>query len=164
MIVSQIAAMSRNRVIGKDNKLPWNMPDDLAYFFKVTRGHHIILGRKNFEANGKALPNRVNIVVTRNPNYKAPGCIVVENIQQALKYSESKGEEEVFIVGGGQIYQASLGITNKIYLTIIDTEIKGDVFFPELDLKSWNVISKVAHSADSNNPFNYTYYIFERTS
>ena len=163
MIVSQIAAMSRNRIIGKDNKLPWNMPDDLAYFFKVTRGHHIILGRKNFEAIGKALPSRVNIVVTRNPNYKAPGCIVVENIQQALKYSESKGEEEVFIVGGGQIYQASLGITNKIYLTIIDTEIEGDVFFPEFDLKSWNVISKVSHSADNRNPFNYTYYIFERT-
>ena len=164
MIVSQIAAMSRNRVIGKDNKLPWNMPNDLAYFFKVTRGHHIILGRKNFEANGKALPNRVNIVLTRNLNYKAPGCIVVESIQQALKYSESKGEEEVFIVGGGQIYQASLGITNKIYLTIIETEIEGDVFFPELNPKSWKQISKIAYPADSNNPFIYTYYIFERTS
>lgn len=140
------------------------MPDDLAYFFKVTRGHHIILGRKNFEANGKALPNRVNIVVTRNPNYKAPGCKVVENIQQALKYSESKGEEEVFIVGGGQIYEASLSITDKVYLTIIDTEIEGDVFYPELNPKSWKQISKVAHSADSNNPFDYTYYIFERTS
>ncbi len=163
MIVSQIAAMSRNRVIGKDNKLPWNMPNDLAYFFKITRGHHIIMGRKNFEANGKALPNRVNLVVTRNPNYNAPGCIVVESIQQALKYSESNGEAEVFIVGGGQIYEASLSITDKIYLTIIDAKIDGEVFFPELDPKSWKVISKVAHSADSNNPFDYTYYIFKKT-
>ena len=156
MIVSQIAAMSRNRVIGKDNKLPWNMPNDLAYFFKITRGHHIIMGRKIFEANGKALPKRVNLVVTRNPNYNAPGCIVVESIQQALKYSESNGEAEVFIVGGGQIYEASLSITDKIYLTIIDAKIDGEVFFPELDPKSWKVISKVAHSADSNNPFDYT--------
>ena len=162
MIISQIAAMSRNRVIGKNNKLPWHMPDDLAYFFRLTRRHHIIMGRRNFEANGKALPNRLNIVVTRNTNFIAPGCIVVSSIKDALKYSESKGASKVFIVGGGEIYQASLDITDKIYLTIIDTNIEGDVFFPELNMDHWRVISEEAHSADVRNPYNYTYYIFEK--
>lgn len=162
MIVSQIAAMSRNRVIGKDNTLPWNMPNDLAYFFKTTKGHHIIMGRRNFEANGKALPNRDNIVISRNRNYHAPGCIVVENFEEALRYSEKKGQKEVFIVGGGEIYKATLGITDRIYLTIIDTELEGDVFFPEFNLKNWKITSREAHSADERNPFNYTYFVFDK--
>jgi len=97
------------------------------------------MGRRNFEANGKALPNRVNIVISRNRNYHAPGCIVVENFEEALKYSEKNGQKEVFIVGGGEIYKATLGITDRIYLTIIDTELEGDVFFPEFNLKNWKI-------------------------
>ena len=162
MIISQIAAMSRNRVIGVDNALPWNMPNDLAYFFRVTKGHHIIMGRRNYEANGRALPDRVNIVITRNNSYHAPGCIVVETIEEALKYSQDNDQKEIFIVGGGEIYKATLDITDKIYLTIIDTELEGDVFFPKLNLNHWRMTFREAHSADESNPFNYTYYIYEK--
>ena len=164
MHISQIAAMARNRVIGRDNRLPWHMPDDLAWFFRVTRGHHIIMGRRNFEANGKALPGRINIVVTRNPDYRAPGCVVVHTIDEALAYARDHGEEEAFIVGGGKIYAATLPLTERIYLTIIDTDAEGDVFFPELDPQEWQVMSREPHKADDRNPYDYTFFIFERKS
>lgn len=162
MLVSQIAAMSKNRVIGRNNQLPWHMPDDLAYFFRITRGRHIIMGRKNFEANGKALPNRLNIVVTRNPDYQAPGCLVFHSVEDALQYSLDSGEEEVFIVGGGSIYQATLDRTDRIYITLIEAWIEGDVFFPVIDLANWTLISEEKHTADQRNTFDYTYLIYER--
>ena len=164
MIVSQIAAMARNRVIGRDNRLPWHMPDDLAWFFRITRGHHIIMGRRNYEANGRALPGRTNIVITRNPHYQAPGCVVVQTIAEALGYARHHGEEEAFIVGGGQIYAATLSLTDRIYLTLIDTEVEGDAFFPELDLREWKIVREDPHKADQRNPFDYTFYIYERTT
>ena len=162
MIISQIAAMSRNRVIGRDNTLPWHMPDDLAYFFRITKGHHIIMGRRNYESNGKALPGRVNIVVTRNKDYLAPGCMVVHSVQEALDYAKKQGEKEVFIVGGGTLYAATLTITERIYLTLLDAYVEGDTFFPELDPQLWQVVSEEFHPADDRNPYNYTFYIFER--
>jgi dihydrofolate reductase len=162
MIISQIAAMSKNRVIGKDNKLPWHMPDDLAYFFRTTRGRHIIMGRKNFEANGQALPDRINIVVTRQARYNAPGCIVVPGIDEALDYARKNGETEAFIVGGGEIYEASMPETERIYLTIIDVELEGDVFFPELDEEEWKVVREEKHGADTKNPYDFTYFVYER--
>ncbi|MCD6201396.1 MAG: dihydrofolate reductase [Bacteroidales bacterium] len=162
MIISQIAAMSRNRVIGRDNTLPWHMPDDLAYFFRITKGHHIIMGRRNYESNGKALPGRVNIVVTHNKDYLAPGCMVVHSVQEALDYAKKQGEKEVFIVGGGTLYAATLTITERIYLTLLDAYVEGDTFFPELDPQLWQVVSEEFHPADDRNPYNYTFYIFER--
>ena len=162
MIISQIAAMSRNRVIGRNNKLPWHMPDDLAYFFRLTKGHHIIMGRRNYEANGKALPGRVNLIVTRNQDYRAPGCIVVHSVQEALDYTEKQSEKEAFIVGGGAIYTATLPLADRIYLTLIDAYVDGDTFFPVLDPEQWQVISEDFHSFDEKNPYNYTFYIFER--
>jgi dihydrofolate reductase len=162
MLISQIAAMARNRVIGRDNRLPWHMPDDLAWFFRITRGHHIIMGRRNFEANGKALPNRTNIVVTRNKNYQAPGCVVVHTLDEAIGYARDHGEEEAFIVGGGEIYAATLPLADRIYLTIIETEVEGDTFFPEPDPQEWKEVSREPHRADERNPYDYTFYIFER--
>ncbi len=162
MLISQIAAMARNRVIGRDNRLPWHMPDDLAWFFRITRGHHIIMGRRNFEANGKALPNRTNIVVTRNKNYQAPGCVVVHALDEAIGYARDHGEEEAFIVGGGEIYAATLPLADRIYLTIIDTEVEGDTYFPELDPQEWEEVSRDPRKADERNPYDYTFYIFER--
>ena len=162
MVISQIAAMSQNRLIGVDNRLPWYMPDDLAYFFRITRGRHIIMGRKNYEANGRALPNRVNIVVTGKKKYVAPGCIVVHSIDEALQYAKDQGEDEAFIVGGGEIYKATLDITDRIYLTIIETKIKGDTYFPELNFNNWKIVSEEFHKADSRNKFNYTFYIYEK--
>lgn len=162
MIVSQIAAMSKNRVIGKNNQLPWHMPDDLAYFFRMTRHRHIIMGRRNFEANGKALPNRLNIVITRNRKFTAPGCMVFPSVEEALQYSLGKGEEEVFIVGGGSLYQTTLDFTDRIYLTLIKVVIDGDVFFPVIDPAIWEIVSEEKHKADDRNPFDYTFLIYER--
>jgi len=162
MIISQIAAMSRNRVIGKNNDLPWDMPDDLAYFFRTTKGHHIIMGRKNFETNGRALPGRVNIVVTRNTTYNAPDCVVVSSILEALEYARQHDESEAFIVGGGEIYNASLALTDRIYLTHIDVELEGDVYFPDFDFTEWEIIWEERHSADEKNQFDFTYCIYER--
>ncbi len=162
MVISQIAAMARNRVIGRNNRLPWHLPDELAYFFRVTRGHHIIMGRKNFEANGKALPGRINIVVTHNEHYKAPGCVVVHSIPEALKYAEEQGEQEAFIVGGGVMYAETLDLADRIYLTIIDTVAEGDVYFPELDPEEWQTVSEEFHPADERNPYSYTFYIYKR--
>jgi len=162
MIISQIVAISRNRVIGKDNKLPWHMPDDLAYFFRMTRGRHIIIGRKNFEANGKALPDRVNIVVTRRNDYEAPGCIIVHSPENAIQYARSAGEKEAFISGGSGIYRATLDITDRIYLTLIDAEVEGDVFYPKLNMNQWRTVSEIKHKADARNKYDYTYFIFER--
>lgn len=162
MIISQIAAISRNRVIGKDNRLPWHMPDDLAYFFRMTRERHIIIGRKNYEANGKALSNRVNIVVTRKKDYLAPGCIVVHKLKDAIDYARESGEDEVFISGGSEIYKATLDISDRIYLTLIDAEVEGDVYYPELDMSMWQIVSEEEHKADLRNKYNYTYFVFER--
>jgi len=162
MLISQIAAMARNRVIGRDNRLPWHMPDDLAWFFRITRGHHIIMGRRNYEANGRALPGRTNIVITRNRDYRAPDCVVAHTVEEALDYARRQGEEEVFIVGGGEIYAATLSLTDRVYLTIIDTEVEGDTSYPVLDPQEWEEISRDPRKADDRNPYNYTFYIFER--
>jgi dihydrofolate reductase len=162
MLISQIAAMARNRVIGRDNRLPWHMPDDLAWFFRITRGHHIIMGRRNYEANGRALPGRTNIVITRNRDYRAPDCVVAHTVEEALDYARRRGEEEVFIVGGGEIYAATLSLTDRVYLTIIDTEVEGDTSYPVLDPQEWEEISRDPRKADDRNPYNYTFYIFER--
>ncbi|NOY36489.1 MAG: dihydrofolate reductase [Chlorobi bacterium] len=161
-MISHIAAMARNRVIGKNNRLPWHMPDDLAYFFRITRGHHVIMGRRNFEANGKALPNRVNIVVTQQKDYYAPGCVIVNSVADALNYSEDHGETEAFIIGGGEIYKATLPIVQRIYLTIIDTEVEGDTFYPELDMRMWKTLSEKHHEANVQNPHPYTFFIYEK--
>jgi len=164
MIISQIAAMTRNRVIGKKNSIPWHMPHDLAYFFRITTGRHIIMGRKNFEANGKALPGRINIVVTRQSGYTAPGCVVVSSIIDAFNYARESGETEAFVVGGGEIYQATIAETDRIYLTIIDTELEGDVYYPDLHMEEWGVVSEEKHRADEKNKYDFTYFVFERKS
>ena len=122
------------------------------------------MGRKNFEANGKALPNRLNIVVSRNKNYKAPGCLVLNSVDEAVQYSLEKGEEEVFIVGGGSLYKTTLDLTDRIYLTLIDTVINGDVFFPVIDPVIWEIVSEEKHKANKRNSFDYTYLIYERVN
>lgn len=138
MIISFIVAMSKNRVIGKDNKLPWNIPADLQRFKRITLGHPIIMGRKTFESMGKALPNRENIVVTRQKKYKAEGVTVCHSLEEALKpYKNS--DQEVFIIGGGEIFQQALPLVNKIYLTVIDKEFDGDAFFPEVNFSKFKI-------------------------
>jgi dihydrofolate reductase len=128
--ISLIAAMSENNVIGIDNKLPWHSPRDMQHFKNLTSGKTVVMGRKTYESIGKSLPNRRNIVLTRDPNFKVNGVETYTNIDDLLK---EIGEDEIFIIGGGTIYEQFLNLANKIYLTIFKTEIEGDTYFPSLD-------------------------------
>jgi dihydrofolate reductase len=131
-IISLIAALSTNRVIGKENKLPWNLPTDMKYFKKVTSGKPVIMGRKTFDSIGRPLPNRRNIVVTGNPQkIKNKEVRVVKTISKAFLEAEKDSPEEIFIIGGGQIYQQTIDLADKLYLTVVETLIQGDTFFPE---------------------------------
>ncbi len=163
MVISGIAAMSKNRVIGVKNDLPWHLPADMKYFMRTTRNHHVIMGRKTFESMGVPLKNRINIVITRDPHYSTSGILVVHSLHKALQVAESKGEEETFIIGGSEIYQLALPVLDKIYLTEIDLIVEnGDAFFPDFDLNSWRLISEESHTPDDKNHYNYTFKIFEK--
>jgi dihydrofolate reductase len=158
MIISHIVAVSKNWVIGKDNRLPWKMPSDAQYFHDVTMGHPVIMGRKNYEANKKALPGRLNIVITRRSGFKPDDAVVVHSIDQALGIVN---HPEVFIVGGGEIYSLTLHLADRIYLTIIDTIVEGDTYYPEIDFSNYEIVSEEKHKADARNPFDWTYFILE---
>jgi len=162
MIISQIVAASLNNVIGKNNALPWKMPTDMAYFKNTTWGHHIITGRKNYEAEGKALPGRVNIILTRNPEYKIPDGIVLQRFDDAISIAAQVDEEELFVVGGAEIYKLAMPFTDRIYLTRIHAVIDGDTFYPEPDWSEWNEISKESHPKDEQNPFDFDFIVYEK--
>ncbi len=162
MIVSAILAMSKNRVIGKDNQIPWHLSGDLKYFKKTTLNHHIIMGRKTFLSIGKPLPKRTNIVLTRNPYFVASNVLVASSVQQALELAEDNGENEVFIIGGGEIYLQSMPFWDRVYLTLVEAEVEGDVFFPEIDDKEWKLVSEEKHRADVKNDYDYSFLIYER--
>ena len=139
-MISIVVAVSENGVIGVDNKLPWYIPEDLKNFKKITEGGTVIMGRKTYQSIGKPLPNRVNIIISRNKSLKIPGCLVVNSIEEAIKKSEkNKG---TFIIGGGEIYKKSLKFVDNVYLTKVHTEIKGDTTFPELEPKIWSLVSE----------------------
>lgn len=163
MIVSTIVATAKNNVIGKDNQIPWYLPADLKYFKKTTLNHHIIMGRNCYESIGRPLPQRTNVIVTRNPFFVASGCLVTHSIGEALELAFDNGEEEAFIIGGGEIYEQSKDLWDKIYLTEVDLEVEGDVFFPKIDFGSWEETFKESHQKDEKNEFDYTFKIFERT-
>ena len=157
MIVSLMVAYSKNRVIGKDNRLLWRLSDDLKNFKRVTSGHHIIMGRKTYESIGRALPNRTNVVITRNKNFQAPGCVVVHSLEAAIDLARDNGETQAIITGGGEIYQQALSIVDKMYITEVDCEIDGDAYFPEIDTSHWKLVDEVHWQQDDKNEFNWTY-------
>jgi len=160
MITSIIVAMDMNRVIGKDNQLPWRLPRELQYVKQTTMGHPIILGRKNYEAIGRPLPGRRNIVMTKDPQFSAEGCEIAHSVEEVYQLCE--GEEEIFIFGGEQIYKLFLEKTDKLYVTVIHHEFEGDTFFPEIDYNQWKEISKVQGITDEKNPYTYFYHVYER--
>ncbi len=162
MNVSHIVAVSKNFVIGQNNQLPWQMPDDAAYFHRVTEGHIVIMGRKNYEANGKALPLRQNIVISRNPDYQLDDAMVVSSVDKALALAETFHPREVFIVGGGEIYKYTLELADRIYITVIDTIAEGDTSYPRIDFDDYKILSETPRKADRKNPFDYTFYILEK--
>ncbi|MEO1434782.1 MAG: dihydrofolate reductase, partial [Bacteroidota bacterium] len=130
MKISIIVAQTENRVIGKDNDIPWYLPADLKYFKKVTTGHHIIMGRKCYESIGRPLPNRANVILTRRMDFHAEGCIVTHSLEEALDIARRNEETEAFIIGGGEIYNLAMPLVDQIYLTQVHTELEGDIYFP----------------------------------
>ncbi len=161
-VLSLLLAASENNVIGKDNKLPWHLPNDLKYFKNLTWGLPILMGRKTFDSIGKPLPGRKSIVITRDRNWQHEGVIVVHSIEEAMKKAEESGAKEIFVIGGAEIFNTSLPMANRIYLTRIHHKVDGDVFFPEIAEKEWDLTSSRYCEADEKNPYNHTYQVWER--
>ncbi len=157
MIISLIAAMSKNRVIGKNNSIPWKLPEDMRHFKRLTLGKTVVMGRKTFESIGKPLPKRVNIVITRDRSYMAKGCFVVNSVKDALKIP--KDGEEVMVIGGSEIYRQFLPFANVIYLTIIEKNFDGDSFFPEISRNEWKEIKR---ERQGNGEFQYSFVTLKR--
>jgi len=165
MLISMIAAMGSNRVIGKDNDIPWYLPDDFKFFKDTTKNHHVIMGRKNWESlpvKFQPLPDRPNIVITRQANYSAEGAIVVPTLNAALNFAKEAGEPETFVIGGGEIYRMALDMANKIYLTEIAEEFEGQVTFPEFDHALWQERSRVHHGVDKRHKFSFDFVTYEK--
>jgi len=160
--LSIIVAIASNHAIGKNNQLLWHLPADLKHFKQLTTGHPIIMGRKTFDSIGRPLPNRRNIVITRQSDLKIEGTEVVNSLDEALALC--KAENEVFIIGGAELYRTALPLVQKIYLTTVHQAFDADAFFPELDLKEWLETEKVTHAPDEKNTLSYTFSTLERKS
>ncbi len=158
--ISIIAAISENHVIGRDNKLPWNIPEDLKRFKELTKGHPIIMGRKTFDSIGRPLPLRTNIIITRDKNYQVNGCLVVHSLEDAIKKAQKIDQQEIFIIGGGEIFRQAIQNTHKLYLTIVKVDIPGDAFFPAFDQQFTKETDR--HEGESNG-YTYTFLNLERS-
>jgi dihydrofolate reductase len=159
-MLSIIVAIGENRVIGKNNQLIWHLPADLKRFKQLTMGHAMIMGRKTFESIGKALPGRTTIIITRDKHYSKADCLIADSLSNALELC--KDDNEVFIIGGAQIFEQAIPLTDKIYLTQIHRSFDGDVFFPALDDHQWKVVSKEDHQADEKNKYDYSFIDYTR--
>jgi len=162
MRVSMVVAASENNVIGKDNKLPWNLPKDMKYFKNLTNGHPIIMGRKTLEALGKPLPNRTNIVITRQANYLPAGVLVAATPEKALELAFQHEINEAFIIGGGEIFHLMLPLTNRVYLTRVHAIVDGDAYFPVLSPDDWRLVSEEKHEADDKHLYSFSFEVFDR--
>lgn len=162
MNLTLIAAISENRVIGKDNGLAWHLPDDLKHFKELTKGHHVIMGRKTYESMNKPLPHRTNIVVTSNKDYNAPGCIIVHTLREAIQKAE--GDSQPFIIGGGKIYEQALEYGDTIELTEIKAQVEGDTYFPKFENDYWKEVSREHHPKDERHDYAFDFVRYERIS
>ncbi len=153
--ISIIVAVAENNVIGSNNQLIWHISEDLKRFKALTTGHHVIMGRKTFESIGKPLPRRVNVVLTRDQNFKVDGCLIASTLDEAINLCE--GDDQVFIIGGGELYRLALPIAEKLYLTRIHKPFEGDVFFPEINEDEWVIESEQKGQPSENNGIQYTF-------
>ncbi|MGB0495276.1 MAG: type 3 dihydrofolate reductase [Kangiellaceae bacterium] len=158
-IISLVAAMAKNRVIGKDNKMPWHLPADLQHFKHVTMSKPIVMGRKTFESIGRPLPGRENVIISKNRDYFADGCIVVHSVEDALKLLIDY--QEIMIIGGGFLYSQTIKQADKLYLTFIDLEIEGDTCFPEYETLNLSEIKREKYVKDEKNPYDYEFVDYE---
>ncbi len=164
-MISIIVAKAKNSVIGKGGDIPWKLPDDLKHFAKITKSHTVIMGRKTYESIvkrlGHGLPDRKNVVITSQSDFSAPGCVVVQSVDEAIKMF-SNATEEVFVIGGSEIYKQFLPIANKLYITEVSTECEGDAFFPAFEKEDWNLVSSEHHDKDDRNSCAFTFQEFVR--
>jgi dihydrofolate reductase len=160
--IAIVVAMADNRVIGCDNRLPWHLPADLRHFKQVTVGKPVLMGRKTHESIGRPLPERTNIVVTRDRSYEAPGCIVVHSIESALKAAGDR--EEVMVIGGTDFYRQLLPKADRIYLTLVHADFEGDARFPEIDEREWREVERMDCVPDEKNPWPYSFIRLERVT
>lgn len=154
--LSIIAAVAKHHVIGIDNTLPWRLPEDLKRFKALTMGHHIVMGRKTYESLGRLLPGRTTVIVSRNQDYTVPGALVVASLQQALEACGN--DEEIFVIGGAELYREALPMADRLYLTEIDAEFAGDAYFPEYPQSRWREVAREPHSGTGGLSFSYVVY------
>lgn len=162
MIVSLVAAMSENRVIGRDGELPWHLPKDLQHFKKLTVDHTVIMGRKTFHEVKRPLDNRRNVVITRNADFKPRGVTVVPTLQEALALGAT--EREVFVIGGGEIFRLALPRADRLYLTVVHATVEGDTYFPAFDSAAWALDEEERHEADAKHVYAFTFRRYSRIS
>ncbi len=160
-MITIIAAAAANNALGKDNDLIWHLPDDFKRFKQITTGHFIVMGRKTFESFPKPLPNRTHVIITRQEDYTAPeGCIVVNSLKKAIEICPK--DEDIFIIGGGEIYQQSMNIADKVELTRVFTHPEADTFFPEINPEEWKLVFEEFHPKDEKHAFDYTFLTYIR--
>ncbi len=164
--ISMVVAVARNGVIGRDNGMPWHLPEDLKHFKKITLGHPILMGRKTFESIGKALPGRSNIIVTRQTDWRAEGAIVAPSLEQALEYgaeeAEKLGVDTLMVIGGAELYRQALPLVRRIYFTEVHVEVEGDTTFPRLDHGEWKELERWDFGEQNNNSPAYSFVTLER--
>nr|WP_223593265.1 dihydrofolate reductase [Neobacillus bataviensis] len=160
-MISFIVAMDENRVIGKDNQLPWHLPEDLKFFKRVTMGHPIAMGRKTHESIGRVLPGRENIIITRQKEYESEGCTVFTSVEEFVKNCREQSDE-IFVIGGAEIFKETFPYADRLYITHIYENFAGDTFFPEFDLEQWELTSCEKGIKDEKNPYNYEFRIYDK--
>ena len=162
MIISFVVAVANNGVIGKNGTMVWRQANDMQFFKNITWGMPVIMGRKTFQGLGKALPGRKNIVITRQPDWKAEGVVIVRSLDDALFVAQETDAKEAFVIGGGEIYRLAIEKVKRIYLTRINAEPEGDTFFPDLDTKVWRLVSKDDQEKDEKNQYDYSFQVWEK--
>jgi dihydrofolate reductase len=161
-MISLLYAMDRNRVIGYNNDLPWKLPKDLKFFKELTTNHSVIMGRKTFESMGRPLPNRENIVLTRDKSFNPPNCQVIYSVETILDWNKNQPDKEWFVIGGGNIFNQILPHADRMYMTYIDEAFDGDTYFPEFDEKEWTLSKKDKGIKDEKNPYDYYFIQYDR--
>ena len=163
MKLSIIAALGRNRAIGYQNQLPWRLPADLQRFKQLTMGHHMLMGRKTFESIGRPLPGRTSLIITRQPNYKAEGCLIVHSLEDAIALAQARGEQEAFVIGGADIYAQTLLLADRMYLTWVEAEPEADAFFPTFEESAWETREEAVFAADEKHQYAMRFQTFNRS-
>ncbi|KGX87905.1 dihydrofolate reductase [Pontibacillus litoralis] len=161
-MISFIVAMDQNRVIGKDNDLPWRLSEDLKFFKQKTTGNTIIMGRKTFESMNGALPNRHNVIVTTNPDYEAEGCTVIHDVEQIHKWNKEEPHIEWFVIGGSHLFKQMLPYADRMYITLIDESFTGDTYFPSFNEKEWTLTKKEQGLKNDKNPYDYYFCQYDK--